>query len=245
MVSSLIMMSLLTQVPGNVPPPAPPEDRPTLASLMASGIDLPANLKPYPRTRWTQRLTITNGLDTLLPVHENQDDYFQNAPMKQNPNRMFPWRNSGGMDVVDEREWTSRTALSIPEGKAVEYWQERIHAGASHPLPKVAWHYPRGTVAADLLSYRGEPFELRTLTKGEDGRWRGRVAWEDPTKRPLSYKGAGRPCMDCHRHAGGFLEYGMLIRGNDHLFSPPVLREGTLTPDTQGPIPTKPWSGTN
>lgn len=197
-------------------------------------VPVPPGLKWYSPTRYAQRTVIQNGYDYHTPVHENTDAYFSNAPPSWNPNRIFPWRNSAGLDYRVPG-WTSRTGIALPEGKSIMVWTEYIEAGASRPLPRISWQFPPGTVTVDLLSYRGQPFEVRTRTKDERGTWRPRTLWEGGTPPP-GYRGPVHKCAACHDRAGAWESYGTMIRGSDTVFSFPVLEEGTLRPRQDLPV---------
>jgi hypothetical protein len=192
------------------------------------GVAMPEGLKFYQKTKLTQNLSITNGMDSLLFYSLDRDDVFTNAPTRVNPNRIFPWAVSGGLH--EAHGWTSKTAVSFPSAKPIIYWKERIDAGAVRRLPKYNWEYPVGTVFADLLFSEGRLFELRTLTKEAQG-WKTRVPFAAADLAPKGYGGPGKACSACHDHAGGWLEYGSLIRGGDNIFSFPML-EALLWPDS-------------
>ncbi len=242
----LIALASLT-LPLSLPASEPQANDDLLRRLWPEHIKMPEGLRLYKKTQHSQRLVILNGQDDTRPVHNQQDDVFANAPTKPNPNRLFPWATSGGLH--NATGWQSYAAVALPDDRPILWWWERIAAGASRPLPRIAWRFPVGTVFADLLVKDDELFELRTLTRTESG-WVGRVLYETADK-PAGYTDPGkvqlmdsphlrrigfRPtssdrCMRCHNHAGGWLEYGVTLRGSDKIFSFPLLRNGTLTPD--------------
>jgi len=230
---SILLFTLLLAQEGNQD-----VQRTMLEGFWPEGITLPKTMRLYDRTQYAQELTITNGIDTLRPIHYSQGD--------NNPNRLFPWAVNGGLHRA--QGWTSRTAIAIPEGKHILYWSERIDAGARRHLPRMSWQFPVGTVVADLLFTDGELFELRTLNKTEDGSWRGRRLWRSG-KMPVGYIEPDRVigverqvgiCVNCHQRAGAWQSYGALIRGADGVFSFSVLEEGTLRPRTDFPV--KHWN---
>ena len=206
-----------------------------LARLWPAGVSMPKTMTLYTPTQWAQHQTITNGRDLLRAVHRDTDDHSSNAPTRINPNRLFPWHVSGGMDSV--KGWESRKAISIPEGQFIRYWSEHTEAGARRNLPRLNWQFPVGTVTADILTMGGSTFELRTFTKMADG-WKGATVWQSG-KTPKDYGGAGFKCARCHDHAGTWRAYGCLIRGADNVFSFSAIEEGTLNPRTD--IPAKHW----
>ena len=96
------------------------------------------------------------------------------------------------------------------------------------------WEFPDDTVFADMLTYDGKAFEVRTRTK-INGKWDYRTAWVSE-ESPAEYKGAPFKCIVCHQHAGGGQRvnhqgqptggiYGIRTRGADQTFSFPVLDE--------------------
>ena len=198
-------------------------------------VDMPPGLRFYARSEYSQRLTITNDRDTLRIVRQDTDDVFTNAPTVLNPNRISPWKVSGGMDKV--RGFQSKTALAIPKGQAIRYWSERVEAGAAHPLPRASWSFPVGTVAADLLSHDGKLFEVRTLTKTAKG-WHSEIVWGSGVKVP-GYTGPGRRCHECHDKVGSG-GYGVRVRGSDGLFSFWPFGGATFTPRMDFPV--KHWN---
>lgn len=190
-----------------------------LAKLWPSAVPFPTGLRLYQKSQHAQNTVILNGHDSLTVLRRDQD-----TVSGVNPNRIFPWRVSGGMDHA--QGWRSYAGVAVPHSKKIKVWVERIEAGASRPLPKLSWSYPVGTAFVDVLTRNGECFELRMLKKHADG-WRGHSVWESEGK-PQGYRVPDRKCLDCHRHAGGWLSYGTLLRGGDHSFSFPILKEGTL-----------------
>lgn len=218
---SLIALSLL------------PSSASELERLWPEGVTMPPTLRPYRKTEYGQRLTVTNGLDQNLPWHIHQNDHNGQG------NREFPWRVPGGLD--NATGWASHTGIAIPEGQYVRYWTERIEAGAPRPLPKVTWSFPVGTRVYDLLTHRGQAFELRMLRKERD-RWVGHTLWQGEDWPPgyRGVKATGRTCMGCHSKAGAWERYGPLVRGNDFVFSFTAFKEGTLEID-RTKFPVKHW----
>lgn len=185
-----------------------------LVSLWPKDVELPKDLTVYEPTRLSQRLTITNDRDQNLLYDKDQDDHFSNAPTSFNPNRQFPWHVPGGLE--NSRGWESLIAVSMPSQPYV--YLDRVEAGARHPLPKVRWTFPEGTVFADMLVNDGKVFELRTRTK-RDGKWVSSKAFEDKAARPAGYHGLTKSCIECHEQAGSQLQYGIGLRGDDGAFS--------------------------
>lgn len=185
-----------------------------LVSFWPKDVELPAGIVAYVPTRKSQRLTITNDVDTNLIYDRDQDDYFSNAPTVINPNRQTPWAVPGGLD--NAQGWESVVGVVMPEPPTV--FNSRVEAGARHPLPKLRWSFPDGTMFVDLLTKDGKPFELRTRRK-VDGAWVSRVEFRDRSMSPVNYHGAGKACIECHQHAGSQLQYGIGLRGDDGAFS--------------------------
>lgn len=180
--------------------------------------------KWYDKAKYGQRIAITNGQDSNKLYRIDQDDHWSGSPSSPNPNRLFPWAVSGGMDKMTG--WRSRAAVLIP-GK-VRVWQERVEAGASRLLPMYRWSFPDGTVFADVLSSGDKVFEVRTRTK-VNGEWKNRVAWHDAGASPKDFHGAGKACASCHEHAGAQQGYGIRIRGSDETFSWTPFVDGSFT----------------
>lgn len=185
-----------------------------LVSLWPKDVEMPAGLVAYHPTRKSQRMAITNGVDTNQIYDKDQDDHWTNAPTAFNPNRQFPWAVPGGLD--NSNGWESIIAVALPSAPAV--YEGRVEAGARHPLPKTRWSFAEGTKFVDLLAYKGKTFELRTRTK-VNGQWVSRKEHEDKTARPEGYVGLSKSCVECHQGAGGQLQYGISVRGDDGVFS--------------------------
>lgn len=185
-----------------------------LVNLWPAEVEMPKGLKAYRPTRKSQRMAITNGMDSNLIYDKDQDDHWTNAPSLLNPNRQFPWAVPGGLD--NAKGWESIIAVALPS--AVSMYGDRVDVGARHPLPKTRWTFPEGTQFVDLLTYKGKPFELRTRTKIK-GEWVSKKEYEDKTARPEGYNGLTKSCVECHQGAGSQLQYGISVRGDDGAFS--------------------------
>jgi hypothetical protein len=171
-------------------------------------------MRVYPRTKFVQRVAVTNGAPSLSWYGLDQDDVWANAPPSINPNRLAPWRTPGGLDGV--HGWESTLAVYLPSSPAVRLEPTPIANGGL--IPAYRWTYPDGTVFADLLTHGGRPFELRMREK-TDGRWDSFVAWRNRDARPAGYVGAGKRCAECHDRAGASEQYGIMLRGADTVFS--------------------------
>jgi hypothetical protein len=190
-------------------------------------VEFPKGLKFYngdSMPRASQYLVINNGQDyngVHWWGHHGTDDRPQ-----LNPNKKFPYAFPGGMDNIPRNLWFNVFGVTIPKGKSVRYWTERVPVPmASRWLPQLKWEFPEGTEFVDLLcactpdGKTGWPFELRMSTKTKNG-WDDRVEWKAPeADRPIGFKGAGKKCIECHQQAGASENYGVSIRGSDRRFS--------------------------
>jgi hypothetical protein len=189
--------------------------------------------KLYKKAEYSQRLSITNGLDNNLLYHKNRDDVFSNAPTDINPNRRFPWAVSGGMHGLTG--WFNKTAVYIPPGEKVKVFEERVEAGARHPLPRISWSFPDGTKFADILMTYSGPFEIRVREK-TNGSWRFRIAHRDENNRPRGYTGLKMSCAECHGSKMSEEGYGIQARGSDETISWTPLIDGTYSLDWSWPL---------
>ena len=94
---------------------------------------------------------------------------------------------SGGMHLVDRKEWRNVTGLDLP-GKITVY-QEDTDVRAFSLVPKWRWHFPTGTLAYDVLlrikDGKEHIFEVRVQEKS--GQFLGR-------RHDLSARGLDRQC---------------------------------------------------
>lgn len=194
-----------------------------LARLWPASVKFPAGMKLYKPTEYAQRSVVLNSQPHLTPYHFTQDD-----GGAVNPNRVFPYTSPGGLHAASD--WTSVFGLRVPEGESIRVWTDTYYQ-ITNARPVNRWEYPVGTVAADILVRKstGEPFELRILSKTEDG-WKALVPWQ-ADRLPPGYQATDRKCLTCHQDAGDATRYGLTVRGNDFLFSPPIHVEGTVTLD--------------
>ncbi len=206
-------------------PPLEHGEQDRLAALWPASVPMPSGMRFYAKTRYTQRIAVTNDRESNFPYRLDQDDHWSNAPSAPNPNRLFPWAVSGGLH--ESTGWESHAAVYLPPGKKILVWRQRVPVPSSNPLRKICWEYPEGTVFADLLVADGECFTLRLREKLAGG-WRSRVA------------GARKACAECHDHAGSSLQYGIVLRGDDGAFSASPFLEGTLELDGRWPLESVP-----
>ncbi len=198
------------------PPPVKPKDtRSDFRKLWdTTETDFPKGLTPYKPTRYSQRIAITGNRESLQWYKLDQDDHWANAPTAINPNRIFPWATSGGMH--DVTGWNHVVSIALPADPTV--WKEPMPIANGGNITGWRWTFPDGTVTSDMLTKDGKVFELRTRTKS-DGKWIGKVEFRDKTARPEGYTSAGKACAECHDHAGSSLQYGIVLRGGDTVFS--------------------------
>jgi thiol-disulfide isomerase/thioredoxin len=213
-----------------VPPvPAPRSEAATLPaeleSLWPAGVERLAGLQMYPVAQHSQRLAIENGRSSDRWYRRDQDDLVPGTGIQANPNRTFPYAVSGGLH--NSTGWESIKAARIPG--PVSIWTEAVPVPmSSTPLPKFRWAFPTGTVFVDMLAKDGRCFELRTATKGDDGRWKREFVHRDLDAAPEGYHGAGMACASCHKDAGASQQYGITVRGDDSVFSWTPFVDGTF-----------------
>ncbi|MCI0638137.1 MAG: hypothetical protein L0Y72_05075 [Gemmataceae bacterium] len=86
-----------------------------------------------------------------------------------NANREFPWNSPAGLH--DSPNFKAFRFVSIPPGKAILWWRERIAGDRSASF---RWQYPAGTVFGEILLVTDPEgydwaFELRTRTRSDKG----------------------------------------------------------------------------
>ena len=196
-----------------------------ILKLWPASVKFPDGLRLYRPVEYTQRSVVLNSQPNLTPYHFTEDD-----GSIVNPNRQFPYVTPGG--IHEASDWKSVFGILIPEGESISVWTD-YYPQITNSRPVQRWSYPVGTVAADLLVRRstGEPFELRMLKKTEEG-WRASVPWQ-ANNLPPGYQKSDRKCLTCHQDAGDATRYGLTVRGNDFLFSPPILTDGTVDLDRE------------
>lgn len=151
------------------PPAFAQEDTPWLSqaehkkllALIPKGVPVGKNLKFYKlRSVYQKMYTMNNGQSRINEITPIDD--------------VDPWRVSGGMHHVEQKEWRNVTGLDLP-GK-IEYWQEDTDVRAFALVPKWRWQFPKGTLAYDILlrvkDGKEHIFEVRIQEKLADG-------WDD------------------------------------------------------------------
>jgi hypothetical protein len=144
---------------GGEGPWLPAAEQRKIRDLMPKGVPVSNNLKFYKlRPVYQNMYTMNNGrskFNDITPV----DD-------------VDPWRVSGGLHHVDQKEWRNVTGLDLP-GK-IEYWQEDTDVRAFSLVPRWRWRFPEGTLAYDVLlrvkDGKEHIFEVRIHEK-RDGAW--------------------------------------------------------------------------
>jgi hypothetical protein len=110
-------------------------------------------------------------------------------------------------------------------GKKVIVWQEATDVRAFALVPRWRWQFQQGTVAYDfLLNGHGQPFELRSQTKGSGYEWETDILFKDVSARPAGYEGLKQSCVSCHGRTAAVLDVpGKIYRrtrwGDDGRFS--------------------------
>jgi hypothetical protein len=126
--------------------------------LMPKGVPVGKNLKFYKlRPVYQNMYTMNNGRSRFTDITPIED--------------VHPWRSSGGMHHIDEKEWRNVTGLDLP-GK-IDYWQEDTDVRAFSLVPKWRWRFPEGTLAYDVLlrvkDGKEHIFEVRIHEKRANG----------------------------------------------------------------------------
>jgi hypothetical protein len=190
------------------------EEQQEIYKIWPKTVPFPARLHFYTRSGYSQRLTITNGLDHHVWMPVSQDDGISS---ERNPNRKFPWATSGGTD--DLPDFKSHVGVSFPKDAEVEIYTERVEAGARRLLPMYKWNWPKGSIFIDMLTHKNQVFEIRRREKLGDEDWVSKIVFQDADKAPKDFKGAGQSCLSCHGKTGSQDGYGIRIRGGDTVFS--------------------------
>lgn len=179
-----------------------------------TGVEFPEGMKAYKPTELSQRIAITNNRESHAWYPKDKDDVWSNAPVAVNPNRIFPWAVPGGLHK--SVGWNHTTGIYLPSQPKV--WSEKLPIKNGGKITGLKWEYPDGTVTADMLTHLGKVFELRVRSK-VDGKWESSVVFRDKLVRPTYFVGAGKVCSECHDKAGSSLQYGIVLRGSDTVFS--------------------------
>lgn len=132
-------------------------------ALMPKGVPVGKNLKFYRLDPVYQKMyTMNNGRSKFNDITPIDDAH--------------PWKVSGGMHHVDQKEWRNVTGLDLPG--PIVYWQEDTDVRAFSLVPKWRWQFPKGTLAYDVLlrikDGKEHVFEVRVHEKREDD-------WDDGT----------------------------------------------------------------
>ena len=186
--------------------------------------DVLLGMTKYRQTRYSQNVFTMSNRATIRPQRTDTDDVGSNYH-RVNPNRLFPYAGPAGMDGLSG--WMSETYYQFPAGTKVKTWTARAPIFQGGMLPKRQWRYPEGSRFVEVLSHGGEVFEVRQRVKTATG-WTSSVPYRHATAYPNGYTGKlAKSCTECHSKAGASEQYGIAIRGDDGVFSFPVLREGT------------------
>lgn len=172
-------------------------------------------LRPFKRTLLGQRITTHDG---GIPSREWYPLDKRDAATRQvNPNAVFPIAVPGGLHFATG--WGLESAVHLPA--KVHVYEQYMTQGLYKPVKRVRWTYPVGTVFVETLTRNNKAFEVRTMEKLADGKWRFEIPHQDASNFPPGYRPmrAGSACVECHRDAGASKQYGLLWRGDDFVFS--------------------------
>ena len=178
------------------------DDRP---ERWPNGLKFPSEMKPYKRSEFTQNIFTTNG----FTVHHIEPVRRSNLERK--------WQVSGGM--ADVKEFRSDLYRYFPEYPST--WVDNIPVwNGSNFQNNRGWkiEWPDGSKFMDVLSNKGEVFEIRQRKK-ESGKWNSLVLFEDPKARPIGYTGLSVSCASCHSQAGTGSYGAGLVPGGDGVIS--------------------------
>ena len=196
------------QFPQRRAQPQTADDDNTAAGPWPEGVAKPEGLRAYKRARYTQRISVTNGLDAILRVPRREVDN--------------EWLHSGGLRGLSG--WKSDVYKYVPAGGEAFVANLPVWNGSNFQNNR-GWtrSYPDGTVFFDILSNsEGKVFEGRMAMK-EKGKWTRRVVFTDIEARPSGYHGLKQSCASCHDHNPGSGGYAVgMISGADTVFSDPV-----------------------
>ena len=189
------------------PAPQTADAEPEAAGPWPNGVAKPEGLVAYKRARYTQRISVTNGRDAILPVHRREVDN--------------EWLHSGGLRGLTG--WKSDVYKYVPAGGEPFVSNLPVWNGSNFQNNR-GWarSYPDGAVFFDILSFEGKVFEGRMASK-ERGKWTRRIVFSDADARPAGYHGLKQSCASCHDHNPGSGGYAVgMIPGADTVFSDPV-----------------------
>ena len=168
--------------------------------------DVPPQFKRYKSAKYTQRIAVTNGRDTILPIRR--------------ASLLEKWRVPGGLEGV--KGWKS-DLYSWADGEA---WVGNISVlnSLGYFQSNRGWKrsYSDGSEFLDVLTNTGtgKVFEVRKAVK-KDGQWQRFTTYRDAAQRPKGYAGPPKDCRSCHSEAGtgGYAEG--LVPGGDTVISHP------------------------
>ena len=176
-----------------------------------SADDVPEYMEPYRRAEFSQRIAVTNGLDTIIPVPRT--NALQQWQVPGGLEGVAGWRsdlyrNAGGAPAIRRI-----TDIAVWNGKAFQNnrgWTRRYDDGAEF---------------LDVLTNTdsGKVFEVRKAIK-LGGSWQRFTVYRDKAHWPSGYGGPAKlDCRGCHEQAGtgGYADDKGLIPGGDTVFSNP------------------------
>jgi len=204
---AMTALALLAGVLLAAPPraPLPPQAPPVTPSSWLSPLDFPPGMEKFEPTKWTQRIAVTSGRDTIDKV-----------PVSGTPSK---WHQSGGMEGI--RGVRSDKFKLLPEPPRewignIWVWNGLRDSDGKHSSQQnrgLKREYVIGSRFDDILSYKGKAFEHRMRIKFPDddkkeGKWHNAILWRDEAARPPGYTGMKMACTDCHNERNVFGDTG-------------------------------------
>lgn len=162
----------------------------------------------YKRAGFSQSIAVTNGRDTIDPVHR------YDLPNKD-------WLVSGGMLGIEGfRSDLYRNSIAANPESAIENIGVLNSFGYIQQNRGYVARYANGSRFLDVLSNvkSGSVFEIRQRLK-EEGKWKSSVLFSDEKERPAGYAGLTKSCVSCHSQAGTGGYNAGLVPGSDGVLS--------------------------
>lgn len=127
--------------------------------------------KPYKHRQVFQNIQgVTGGYIGPVEWLPGIDRIETNRGHKRSNTHEFPWVNTAGF------EGGTQKYVLLPDGQHIEYTDTTGRFPDHGDVERVIeWRYPPGTVFAETLTTHGRVFEVRTRTKGDNGKWRSKV----------------------------------------------------------------------
>lgn len=178
---------------------------------------LPDGAERYEPTKWTQAIDVIDGRRRIDQVPIADID--------------SKWHQSGGMEGIDKKLWTSEKYRVRPAGSKTWIDDIVVKNGktyrdsdgtvkeATQKEKGIVQEFVNGTRFDDVLKNSdGVVFEHRMRAKA-DGKWASKVLYANEDARPAGYTGLKVTCASCHNQAGTG-GYGVgLVPGGDTVLS--------------------------